>query len=279
MSIECLNADGFSFENCKRNKLVEKNSGFHVPKAVKTGTTIAGIVYKDGVVLGADTIATNGQIVADKNCSKIHQMADNIYCCGAGTAADCDFVTKMIMSQLELQRLNLGRPPRVAAATRALKQHLFNYQGHIGAALILGGVDCTGPHLFSVAPHGSTDKVPYVTNGSGSLAAMAVFEENYKPNMERDAAVRLVRDAIAAGIFNDMGSGSNVDLCVISDEGVEYLRPYEIANVKGQREDRYTFEAGSTTVLTRKIEKVEYDVVTTRIMRAVKQDDDLMETD
>ena len=28
------------------------------PKPVKTGTTIAGIVFKDGVLLGADTRAT-----------------------------------------------------------------------------------------------------------------------------------------------------------------------------------------------------------------------------
>ena len=66
---------GFSFELCKRysntcikllfnvyflsnrNKMLEKE-GHRFPKAMKTGTTIAGIVYKDGVVLGADTRAT-----------------------------------------------------------------------------------------------------------------------------------------------------------------------------------------------------------------------------
>ena len=58
------------------------------------------------------------------------------------------------------------------------------YQGHIGAALVLGGVDVTGPQLFTIHPHGSTDKLPYVTMGSGSLAAMAVFEAGWKPNME-----------------------------------------------------------------------------------------------
>lgn len=49
---------------------------------------------------------------------------------------------------------------------------------------MLGGVDATGAHLFTVAPHGSTDKLPYVTMGSGSLAAMAVFESGWKANME-----------------------------------------------------------------------------------------------
>ncbi len=58
------------------------------------------------------------------------------------------------------------------------------YQGYISAALVLGGVDVNGPHLYSIYPHGSTDSLPYVTMGSGSLAAMAVFEDGYKVDME-----------------------------------------------------------------------------------------------
>jgi len=45
------------------------------------------------VALAADTRATGGNLVGDKNCEKIHFLAKNIYCCGAGTAADCDHVT------------------------------------------------------------------------------------------------------------------------------------------------------------------------------------------
>ena len=44
-------------------------------------------------MLGADTRSTAGTTVADKNCAKIHYIAPNIYCCGAGTAADTENVT------------------------------------------------------------------------------------------------------------------------------------------------------------------------------------------
>lgn len=50
-------------------------------------------LIQDGIILGADTRATEGPIVADKNCEKIHYIAPNIYCCGAGTAADTEAVT------------------------------------------------------------------------------------------------------------------------------------------------------------------------------------------
>lgn len=39
------------------------------------------------------------------------------------------------------------------------------YKGQIGAHLILGGVDCTGSHLYTVGPYGSMDKVPYLAMG------------------------------------------------------------------------------------------------------------------
>ena len=82
--------------------------GFNIKSAKKTGTTISGIIFKDGVVLGADTRATSGPIVADKNCEKIHYLAPNIFCCGAGTSADCENVTEMMSSNLTLHRLSTG---------------------------------------------------------------------------------------------------------------------------------------------------------------------------
>lgn len=83
--------------------------------------------------------------------------------------------------------------------------------------------------------HGSTDKLPYVTMGSGSLNAMAIFEANYKDHMTRQEAIDLVARAIRSGVFNDLGSGSNVDVCVINKKGTEMLRNYEMPVSTAQR--------------------------------------------
>lgn len=91
--------------------------------------------------------------------------------------------TQMISSQLELHRLNTNRMVPVCTANAMIKQLLFRYQGHIGAALILGGVDLDGPHLYCIYPHGSSDRHMYTSMGTGSLAAIAVFESRWKPDM------------------------------------------------------------------------------------------------
>jgi len=228
--------------------------GFPQPKAMKTGTTIVGLTYKDGVVLGADTRATEGPIVADKNCEKIHFIADNIFCCGAGTAADTENTTELISSQLALHKMQTSRQARVVTACQMLKQMLFKYRGNISAALILGGVDVEGSHLYTIYPHGSTDKLPYVTMGSGSLAAMSIFESEFKTDMNKEEAMALVAKAVTAGILNDLGSGSNVDLTVITKTATEGpLRSFAKPVQREMPRIDYTFPPKTTAVLSEKV--------------------------
>jgi len=239
---------GFNFDNCPRNNFIATQHDLHQPSAMKTGTTIVGLICKDAVVLGADTRATEGPIVADKNCEKIHYIAPNIYCCGAGTAADTENTTELISSQLTLHRLATGRQSRVITACTLLKNMLFKYRGHVSAALVLGGVDIDGSHLYTIYPHGSSDKLPFVTMGSGSLAAMSIFESEYKDHMPVEIAMALVEKAVSAGIHNDLGSGSNIDLYVITRDKADRYRnkwkPEPLFRAK-----LYTFRPGTTAVL------------------------------
>ena len=244
---------GFDFSNHSRN-LVLHARGVPLPRATSTGTTIVGCIYSSGVVIAADTRATSGPIVADKNCEKLHYISPQIWCAGAGTAADTEFTTALTSSNLELHALSTGRSPRVATVMTMLKQHLFRYQGHIGAYLVVAGVDPTGVGLYTVHAHGSTDKLPYVTMGSGSLAAMAVFESTWSRDLDREGAIKICSEAIMAGIFNDLGSGSNVDVCVIEKgKPTQMMRNYFKPNERVRKERDYKFRKGTTAYLNEKV--------------------------
>jgi 20S proteasome subunit beta 2 len=55
-----------------------------------------------------------------------------------------------------------------------------------------------------------------------------------------------VAEAIQSGIFNDLGSGSNVDVTVITKEGVQILRNYQRPNERDAKEQSYKFKRGTT---------------------------------
>jgi len=220
----------------------------------KTGTTIVGCLADSGrtVVIAADTRATDGTTVADARCEKVHRIADNVWCCGAGTSGDIDalvrearysFLQRGAVSE-SIGNGNEGgriashddtvpgqmRPwlpkARVSAVVRFLRDTLYESGGGIGVNLVLGGYDVNQGQavLVAIHPHGSVDSVPFTALGSGGLAAMSVLESRYRPDVTVEEAVRIVKEAVSAGISNDLGSGSQIDLCVISPTGVTYER-------------------------------------------------------
>jgi 20S proteasome subunit beta 2 len=92
--------------------------------------------------------------------------------------------------------------------------------------------------------------LPFGTMGSGSLAAMGILETRYKDNMNEQEAVELAKMAIEAGIFNDLGSGSNVDIFVVKREGCKKMESYRVYNQKVfSNSNNYTFTYGTTPIL------------------------------
>lgn len=82
----------------------------------------------------------------------------------------------MIKRELELHRLNTHSENRVQMAAGRLSSHVFNYGGHIGTHVIMGGYDVKGPQLIECSNDGNMYALPFLTLGSGSLAAMGIME-------------------------------------------------------------------------------------------------------
>jgi 20S proteasome subunit beta 2 len=219
---------------------------------LKTGTTICGCVCRGHVILAADTRATQNTLVADKVAQKLHPLANNAWCAGAGTSADLEMLTRLCLYSLALDRLQsttIGNGATATSSTEVapmyttpdkeeednallvgnvsleqvcsfLQDRLLKAQGQLGVNLILGCVDGKRAHLRAFHEHGSMDvDLPFAALGSGGLAAMSIMERDYQANLTVPEAIELVQSAIVAGIQNDLGSGSQVDLCVIAPDG------------------------------------------------------------
>ena len=79
-------------------------------------------------------------------------------------------------------------------------------------------------------------------------------------------------DAVRAGVFNDLGSGNTIDMCVIRKGSTEYIRPYEIANKKGERQETYRYKRGTTAVLNKTIRPIIVEDETVRRLETDSMD-------
>ena len=188
-------------------------------------TTLAGARCATGVALAADSRATEGTVIADSKCDKLHELAENVYAAGCGGAADADDVARLVA--LELRTEHLRRTMSSTAPTKnrglvvAAKSGIVARlrSAPLGCAFIVGGCD-SEPSLYRVEGDGSATASQFATMGSGQMAAAAVLEASLLRQAEPspEVVIEAVRRAVEAGIRGDTGSGGHVDVVFIDEE-------------------------------------------------------------
>jgi proteasome beta subunit len=195
----------------------------------KTGTTILGIVCKDGVVIGTERRATMGTLIAHKTTKKLYKIDDHLALATAGLVGDIQVLSRYLTAEANLYRLKREiRMPVKSAATlvaNILNQRKF-YPYYV--QLIIGGWDLTGGHVYSLDAAGGAIPDKYTAGGSGSPYVYGVLEDQYKDDMSSDAGVDLAIRALTAAMGRDSASGNGIDIAVINDKNFNMIKEEEI---------------------------------------------------
>jgi 20S proteasome subunit beta 2 len=91
------------------------------------------------------------------------------------------------------------------------------------------------------------------------LSARSTSLISTDPVKKREEALNLVNLAVSAGIFNDLGSGSNVDACVITATKTDMLRNFVKPNERVTKERSYGFRRGTTAFTKEEIRNLVVD--------------------
>ncbi|MCS7365462.1 MAG: archaeal proteasome endopeptidase complex subunit beta [archaeon GB-1867-035] len=193
-------------------------------KVLRSGTTTIGVLCGDGVVLGADRRVTAGHIIVHKKVKKIYKLDDHLAATMAGVVADAQQIMEIASSNIKIYKYSTGVPMKVKAAATLLSNilasaRLFPYIIQV----LIGGVDSSGPRLFSLDPFGTLTEEKYVATGSGSPMALGVLEDSLRPGMTVNEVIPIVVRAIKAAMKRDPASGEGFDLVVVSHEGYKEI--------------------------------------------------------
>lgn len=205
---------------------------------LKSGTTILGIVCKDGVVMAADRRSVAGTIVMSKNIQKTVQINDYLVTSATGNASDIEMQKKVIAAQLKLKELRSKSRPTVSQAANLIGT--VTYQNirqpsmitSIVGTLVAGFNEDGTTELYTVEPAGTAMKVDdYDANfGSGMPFVMGLLERQYKKEMSVNEAVELAVEAIKASTQRDVGSGNGIDVFTITKKGINHIVEQEISS-------------------------------------------------
>jgi len=186
------------------------------------GTTIMAVVFKGGVVMGADSRTTTGSYIANRVTDKITPIHDKIYVCRSGSAADTQAISRYVSYFLNMHSMEIGESPLVKTAATLVQQMCYNNKNALLAGMIVAGWDKVGGgQVYTIPLGGTLVQQPYSIGGSGSTYLYGYCDSNFVEGMTKEECLKFVRNAIALAIQRDGSSGGVIRTCVISEEGIE----------------------------------------------------------
>jgi proteasome alpha subunit len=202
-------------------------------EAVRRGATTAGVIFKNGIVLVADRRIPNPKLAEPTSLEKVHQIDEHVACATAGLVADARVLVDYARLAAQINRVTYAEPMPLELLVRRIcdyKQQYTQFGGvrPFGTALLVGGYDDVGFHLFETEPSGSLTSFKATATGGNKGPAMELFEQKYRDGMDTDDAILLALE----GLRQSLDDGSNlttVEVCtLIEGKGFTRLLPEEI---------------------------------------------------
>ena len=196
---------------------------------LKTGTTVLGIVCKDGIVMAADRQVTAGNIVMNKDKEKVIQLNNYLIFSACGLAAASDRIKKILPAELKLKELRSKSRPTVKQASNLLSSIIYStirqpsmVPDQMGA-LIAGFNEDGSFELYTIDPARSIKQIhDYDANfGSGMPFVLGLLERQYKKDMTINEGIELAIEAIKSSTQRDTGSGYGIDIFIITKDGIK----------------------------------------------------------
>ena len=104
-------------------------------------TTIMAASFNGGVILAADSRTSTGRYVANRAAGKITQIADNVFVCRSGSAADTQAVSGYVQYYIAQHQAEAGRQLSVHNAANLTMQIVYGNKDKLSCGMIIAGWD------------------------------------------------------------------------------------------------------------------------------------------
>jgi proteasome beta subunit len=192
---------------------------------LKTGTTILGIVCKDGVVMASDRRSTVGNIIYNKDSEKTKILNDYLVISGCGSATEVQKVSQLLRAELKLKELKSKSRPTIRQSASLLS----NIQVQASAFLIAGLDENGKASLYDILGGHLEEVSDYTASvGSGMPYVLGLLERQYKKGISIKEGIELAKESLKSSTQRDEASGNGIDIFSITKEGIKKVVSQEI---------------------------------------------------
>lgn len=200
---------------------VPEESAGEGPDSAETGTTSVGVTTADSVVIATDRRASlGGRVVSNKSVTKVEQVHDRAALTMVGSVGGAQSFIRSIRSEASLYEARRGTDMSIDALA-TLASNFLRGGPFFRINPILGGVDDTGPHVYSIDPMGGLSESEYVVTGSGMQFALGVLEQEYDEDLSHEDGIEIATRAVQSASERDTASGNGVTIAEVTADGVE----------------------------------------------------------
>ncbi len=205
---------------------------------LKTGTSILGIVCKDGVVMAADRRVTAGNLIVSKDYNKAIKLNDYIVLSWTGGLSDAQMLSRLVSAELRLKELKTKSRPTIKEAANLVSNIAYRNIRQPSmipfiAGTLVGGFNENGStELYTIEPAGSVLKVKDydASFSSGMPFILGLLERQYKKDLTINQGVELAVEALKSSTQRDNASGNGMDIFTITKDGITKVVEKEIVS-------------------------------------------------
>jgi len=212
-------------------------------KAIQKGTSAVGIKVDDGVVLSVHR-KLNSKLIEPKSIQKVVELDEHIASAASGIVTDAKTIVEYARVESQNHKFTYGEPISVKSLTRSICDLALHFgEGDptkrekpmsrpFGVALLVGGIDETGPCLYQTDPTGTMLKYEARGIGPAEESIKLELESQYKPNMSLKEAETLALLCLKKNMEEDIDN-LNVELVTIptATKKVEFRSEQYVAEI------------------------------------------------
>jgi len=211
--------------------------------SIKLGSTAVGIQTAEGVVLAVEKRVTS-TLLEPRSLEKIFEIDAHVGAAMSGMAADAQTLVDHARVEAQNHAFTYNEPMSIEALTQATCDLALRFgeddedeggaqmSRPFGVALLFGGVDDRGAHLFHADPSGTYTRYDAMAIGAGAEGALHHLEQQYNKSLSMSDAQTLALGTLKQ-VMEDKIDKANVEMAVVERSTMKYrlLTADEVATV------------------------------------------------